>query len=107
MILDLVINKFIAANYNTATHLKDLDGKIIGLCCTDFASYTIYLHCEADRMHTTQAKPEQVDCFIAASLDDCVGLLLKQQVKLTIDGDVELAAAFKKFIYTLDIDFEE
>lgn len=111
MITDLLINKILAANTETAQYLSYLNGKTIGITCRTrddtrvmLAMYIIF---EAASLHTTLARPQNIDCMICAPYPELINLFLHKHGNIQVQGEIELAAQFRALITNMQIDFTE
>lgn len=108
MILQLIINKYLALDPDLNSKLEPLVGKVIIVKCTDYPDWQICCTFTNKNILFTSSQPERSDVKIHSSFSGFVKFAVSHdKTEIMIDGNIHVAESILKFFSDLNIDWEE
>ncbi len=108
MILQLIINKYLALDPYLSDHLEPLVDKVIAVKCTDYSNWCLYCTFTLKNILFTSSEPQHIDVRIYSTFSGFIKFALSHdKTDIMIDGNVHIAELVLKFVSDLKIDWEE
>lgn len=108
MILQLIINKYLALDPDLTSHLEPLAGKVIIVKCTDYPDWQLYCTFTNQNILFTSSQPQHNDVKIYSSFSGFVKFAIsRDKTEIMIEGNIHIAESILKFFSDLNIDWEE
>lgn len=108
MILQLILNKYLALDPDLDSHLETLTGKVIAITCIDYPNWRLYCTFTNQNLLFTSSQPLKIDVKIYSSFSGFIKFAVAQdKTEIMLEGNIHIAEAVLKFFDDLNIDWEE
>lgn len=108
MILQLIINKYLALDPYLSYHLEPLAGKVIALKCTDYPDWRLCCTFTNKNILFISSEPPKTDVKIYSTFSGFIKFAISHdKTGIMIEGNAHIAELILKFISDLKIDWEE
>jgi ubiquinone biosynthesis protein UbiJ len=108
LILQLIINKYLALDPDLEMRLTPLAGKVLAITCTDYSNWQLYCTFTSQSLLFTSSVPQHIDVKVYSSFSGFVKFAVTQdKTEIMLEGNIHAAESALKFFSDLNIDWEE